>query len=104
MSALLGNPMPGAPDLSLNSDARSRLHNIGAEREPLLEIDGLLNDPEALVAYAADQVSFAPAYGPAGGYPGTRAPAPLDYVLAVVRALDPPLRQAFDLGKARLLR
>jgi uncharacterized protein DUF6445 len=91
-------------DPFLNAHMRSRLHHIGAESEPLLEIDALLENPAALVAYAAEEVVFSPAYGPAGGYPGLRAPAPLDYVLAVVRALDPLLREAFDLGAARLAR
>ncbi|RYE56741.1 MAG: hypothetical protein EOP18_03860, partial [Rhizobiaceae bacterium] len=76
--------------------------HLGQEREPLLQIEGLLRTPADLVDYAATETGFVPAYGPDGGYPGIRAPAPLDYVEAVVRGVDPLLRQAFDLGKARL--
>lgn len=85
-------------DLSLNPRAAAALTHIGAEREPLLRIDDLLRDPQALIDYAASETAFAPAYGPEGGYPGIRAPAPLDYVEAVARAVDPLLRDAFGLG------
>lgn len=91
-----------AHDLSLNPAAQPSLSHIGQEREPLLQIDGLLNRPGHLADYAATETSFVAAYGPEGGYPGIRAPAPLDYVEAVVRGVDPLLRQAFGLGKARL--
>ncbi|RYY29407.1 MAG: hypothetical protein EOP62_00785 [Sphingomonadales bacterium] len=89
-------------DLSINPAARPSLMHIGNEREPLLQIDDLLLHPEQLAAYAATETSFVPAYGPDGGYPGIRAPAPLDYVEAVVRGVDPLLRRAFDLGRAKL--
>ncbi|MBX3564054.1 MAG: hypothetical protein KF730_05690 [Sphingomonas sp.] len=89
-------------DLSLNTAASASLRHIGAEREPLLQIDDLLCFPENLVDYAAREVTFQPVYGPEGGYPGIRAPAPLDYVEAVVRGVDPLLRQAFGLERARL--
>lgn len=70
---------------------------VGLEREPVVVIDGLLRDPAALVDFAAD-AAFAPAHGPAGGYPGLRAAAPLDYVERVVRSLTPLISRAFDLG------
>ncbi len=85
-------------DLSLNPHAAASLTHIGTEREPMLRIDALLGDPHALIGYAASETAFAPAYGPDGGYPGIRAPAPLDYIEAVVRAVDPLLRDAFGLG------
>lgn len=91
-----------AYDFSLNPQATSRLRHIGSEGEPLLEIDGLLRDPGALVDYAAEEARFERAYGPEGGYPGVRAPAPLDYVEAVVRAVDPLLREALGLQGVRL--
>ncbi|RYE03681.1 MAG: hypothetical protein EOP61_03640 [Sphingomonadales bacterium] len=94
--------MNSLADLSLNPAARPTLRHIGVEQEPLLEIDDLLRLPNALVDYAASEVTFQPVHGPAGGYPGIRAPAPLDYVEAVVRAADPLLRQAFGLGAVRL--
>ncbi|RYD58509.1 MAG: hypothetical protein EOP60_03105 [Sphingomonadales bacterium] len=91
-----------APDHSLNPSASPSLHHIGQEREPLLQIDDLLRFPDALVDYAASEVTFVPAYGPGGGYPGIRAPAPLDYVEAVVRGVDPLLRDAFGIRRAKL--
>jgi hypothetical protein len=89
-------------DFSLVARPRAQLSRMGREGAPLLRIDGLMRDPAALVDYAATRTHFAPAYGPAGGYPGIRAAAPLDYVEAVVRALDPVLRDAFALGAVRL--
>ncbi|MDG2534073.1 DUF6445 family protein [Sphingomonas sp. HITSZ_GF] len=89
-------------DFSLNARPAARLSHLGREGEPLLCLDGLMRDAAALVDYAATQAAFAPVHGPAGGYPGIRAPAPLDYVEAVVRALDPVVRDAFGLGAVRL--
>lgn len=76
---------------------------VGKENEPLLIIDDLLSDPQALVAAAAAE-TFAPAWGPAGGYPGLRAAAPLDYVGTVARALLPVVAEAFELPAAGLRR
>ncbi|NYT42162.1 hypothetical protein HZY97_15430 [Sphingomonas sp. R-74633] len=89
-------------DFSLNARPAARLSRLGREGEPLFCLDGLMQRPQALVDYAATQAEFAPVHGPAGGYPGVRAPAPLDYVEAVVRALDPVVRDAFALGAVRL--
>jgi hypothetical protein len=89
-------------DFSLNSRPVARLSHLGREGEPLLCIDGLMQHPQALIDYAATSTEFAPVYGPTGGYPGIRAPAPLDFVGAVVRALDPIVRDAFALGAVRL--
>jgi hypothetical protein len=89
-------------DFALSRQPDLSLRHIGSEGEPLLQIDGLLQGPQALVDYAATEGRFEPAYGPGGGYPGVRAAAPLDYVEAVVRALDPFLREAFGLTGVRL--
>ena len=80
------------------------LHKMGHEQEPLLMVEGILRDPAELIDYAATQVAFTPAWGPNGGYPGLRAPAPLNYVNQLVRALDPKIRRAFGLGDVRLAR
>ncbi|HVJ03449.1 MAG TPA: DUF6445 family protein [Sphingomonas sp.] len=94
--------MAAAKDFALNAEPAVGLRHVGGEREPLLQIDGLLRHPEALVDYAALEGRFEPAYGPKGGYPGIRSPAPLDYVETVVRAVDPLLRRAFGLESVRL--
>ncbi|WP_404337345.1 DUF6445 family protein [Sphingomonas sp. MMS12-HWE2-04] len=91
-----------ASDFSLNGNADMQLRQLGFEREPMLQVDGLLRSAEPLIAYAAGANGFAPADGPEGGYPGLRAPAPLAYVEAVVRAVDPLLRHAFRLGPVKL--
>jgi len=89
-------------DFSLNARAPARTLAVGNEREPLLQIDGLLRAPDSLIDFAAAEGQFAPVYGPDGGYPGLRAEAPLDYVRSVVQALDPSLRQTFGLGAVKL--
>lgn len=78
------------------------MERIGAEREPVLIVEQLLRAPEQLIDYAAREVAFAPVYGPSGGYPGIRAPAPLNYVEALVRALSPIVEKAFDLKDVSL--
>jgi hypothetical protein len=91
-------------DFSLNPRPRASLLHFGAEREPVLVVDALMRSASALVDYAADEVAFEDAGGPQGGYPGLRAPAPLPYVNAVVRGLDPLVREAFGLGDVKLAR
>ena len=91
-------------DFTLRDRLDVSLQMIGSEKEPLLIIESVMQDPSSLVDYAADQVSFTPAWGPAGGYPGVRAPAPLNYVNNLVRMLDPIIRRAFALDGAKLAR
>lgn len=87
----------------LRSSLSLSRRTVGNDRQPLLTIDGVLADPGELVDAAA-VAPFAAAFGPAGGYPGIRAPAPLDYVEAVARTLLPTLIEAFALPPARLRR
>jgi len=84
-------------DLSVNPRPRILLSPVGEEREPVMLVEDLLNDPAALIDYATWEVAFTPAGNPDGGYPGVRAPAPLNYVEAVVRALSPIIERAFGL-------
>jgi len=78
------------------------LSAIGREGEKLLAVDRVMETPEALIDYAANEVAFAPVDGPTGGYPGVRAPAPLDYVGALVRRLSPAIERAFGLKGGKL--
>jgi hypothetical protein len=89
-------------DFSLRRNMALSLERIGSEQEPVLLVERALNDPGALVDYAARGVTFEPVWGPAGGYPGLRAPAPLDYVGSLVRALSPTIENAFDLRGVKL--
>ncbi len=91
---------PRPSRFALNPGAGIAVHRIGDADEPVIVIDGVLRDPQALVDYAATQVAFAPCGE--GGYPGVRAPAPLDYVETIVRQLDPLIRRTFRLGDATL--
>jgi hypothetical protein len=91
-------------DFSLRPSLALSLERIGLERESVLLVEGALNRAEDLVEYAANEVCFDPVWGPSGGYPGIRAPAPLDYVESVVRVLDPSIRRAFGLERVKLAR
>jgi hypothetical protein len=81
----------------LNPRPVATLTHAGNDAEPVLQVDALMLDPRTLIDFAAVGQPFAPAYGPTGGYPGIRAPAPLPYVEAVARGLDPLVREAFGL-------
>lgn len=81
----------------LNPRPTASLIHAGHEGEPVLQVEGLMLDPQVLIDYAAVGSPFTPGYGPKGGYPGIRAPAPLPYVEAVARGLDPLVREAFGL-------
>lgn len=80
------------------------LERIGYEQEPVLIVAGALSDPWSMVDYASREVTFEPVWKPSGGYPGLRAPAPLNYTRRLVRALDPVVRKAFGLGAVKLAR
>jgi hypothetical protein len=79
---------------------RFSVGTIGSEREPVLQIDGMLSEPEQLIRLA-DDTEFVPAFGATGGYPGLRAAAPRAYVELMVQALTVPLAKAFGLGTIR---
>lgn len=93
-----------AYDFSLNPRLGVKSRRIGHELEPVLMIDDVLRDPGQLVDYAAREVAFAPVFGPDGGYPGIRAPAPLDYVETLARGLSPTIERAFGLANVVLAR
>lgn len=91
-----------APDCRPADSAIIDVVPIGAERAPLIRIDGATTDPQALVDFACDAVAFAPVEG--NLYPGLRAPMPLAYVRAMVARLDPLIRRVHALGQVRLAR
>lgn len=70
---------------------------VGDEGEVVLIFDGIMEQPDALVALAAEQASFSEQGAGHRLYPGLGAPAPAAYVQALVAALDRPLRQVFGL-------
>ena len=93
-----------ASDFPLNASLEVSVDPIGREGEPLLVVDGAMQRPETLVDYAATEVTFRPAWTASGGFPGLRAPAPLNYVGALVRSLAPIVEETFGLVRAKLAR
>lgn len=88
-------------DLDLNPSVSTSLELIGNEKEPVITVDNLLREPGALVDFAVNEVEFTPAWTPHGGYPGVRAPAPLNYTNKLVRALSPLIEKAFPLKRMK---
>jgi len=84
-------------DLGLNTSVSTSLELVGNEKEPVVTVDGLLRNPGALVDFAAREVEFTPAWTRKGGYPGVRAPAPINYANKLVRALTPLIEKAYSL-------
>jgi len=91
-------------NLDLNSSVSTSLELVGNEREPVLAVDNVLREPGALVDFAVEQVTFTPAWTTHGGYPGLRAPAPLNYARRLVRAYSPLIERAFFLKRVRPVR
>lgn len=91
-------------DLDLNSSVSTSLELVGNEKEPVLTVDEVMREPGALVDFAAEKVEFTPAWTPHGGYPGLRAPAPLNYANNLVRALSPLIERAFPIKRMKPVR
>lgn len=72
-----------------------RLYQVGRERQPVVVVDNLLRDPQALVELVADTTDFQAVETAANFYPGLRTPAPAGYVKALSAALGPLVAQAF---------
>ena len=70
---------------------------VGAEHAPVLVVEDATADPQALIDCAVHDAAFVAPKGGRNFYPGLLAPAPLAYVEALARALDPHIRQAFAL-------
>ena len=64
---------------------------IGRRGEPLMLVDDVLEDPATLLRTACHHADWARAAP--GGYPGMRAPLPGDYVRALLRRLDAPIKR-----------
>lgn len=88
----------------LNPKLSVSVGRVGPENEPVLIVEDVLRDPHALVEYAAREARFEPAWTDHGGYPGLRAPAPLNYVQTLARALAPTIEQAWSLSGVALAR
>lgn len=80
-----------------------QVHRVGKESTPVIVVDRVMQRPVELVRYACHDVAFDMLDDGTGKYPGVRAPAPLNYVAALVRALDPILRSTYKLAEATLV-
>ncbi len=83
--------------LRLSPRIEVRLRHIGAEQQPLLVIDNVLDDPEAMIAAARTAGFYTPEHT---HYPGVNAPLPEAYCQAVVTALRGPIEAAFGLSQS----
>lgn len=86
--------------IALNPGARLDLRHIGRERNPLLVVDDVLADPDALIEVARTAPWARP---PHTQYPGLNAPLPAAYSQGVIRALRPMLQRAFGIPLDRQL-
>jgi hypothetical protein len=94
--------MPERYDFPLQPSLNWQVSEIGTEKTPVIVIDGVLQDPDALVDYAAKEVAFTEVIDERGGYPGVRAPAPLNYVGTFVKAVDSLIRDVYGLSNVAL--
>lgn len=79
----------------INENLVISVQQLGVSKEPLLIIDNFLNEPDALLAFAAGSNEWADV--PPGGYPGLRAGLPAEYVRQTLRRVDPIIRdRIFD--------
>jgi hypothetical protein len=88
-------------DFSLAPSPNISVRRVGDEGEPVMVVDGVMRAPTALVDYAAGE-TFATPPGGENFYPGLLAPAPLEYVGALCRALAPAIIEAFELEDVTL--
>lgn len=88
--------MTAAPviDARLNPNARVSLRTIGAERNPLLIIDDVLENADELVDAAA-HADWAPPNGTF--YPGLNANLPVSYLRTLLPVLKPSFERGFGL-------
>jgi hypothetical protein len=95
----------GADDgFAINPGWTLQAYSVGREREPVLVIDNVLSDPQALVEAAA-ATEFSPLKPGGNFYPGVRAPAPRAYARNVLAGLRPLIGHVFGpaaTGEARV--
>lgn len=78
-----------------------RLRHIGIERQPLMIVDHMLDDPQSMIDAARAAAFYVPEHT---HYPGVNAPLPAAYYHSVVTALRGPIEAAFGLPRAAYLK
>jgi len=92
-----------ARGFEINPGWEIRAYTVGREQEPVLVIDKVLAEPQALVEAAA-AANFG-AVKPGGNfYPGLRTPAPKPYVRNLHAALRPVIAAAFGLPSEGMIK
>jgi hypothetical protein len=86
--------------LRLGSSISVRLAHVGAERQPLMIVDDVLADPQAMIDAACEATFYVPHHT---NYPGINAPVPQSYYLTVITALRGPIEAAFGVSRAAYL-
>lgn len=81
---------------ALNREIRIQLRRIGHEAQPLLVIDNVLADPQAMIAAAQAGGFYVPGHTK---YPGLNAPLPEAYYQTVVTGLRGAIEAAFGLPR-----
>ncbi|KQY35934.1 hypothetical protein ASD38_05185 [Caulobacter sp. Root487D2Y] len=89
------------PPLLIGTRIRVQLRHLGQERQPLLIVDDVLADPEAMIDAAREAGFYTPEHT---HYPGLNAPLPESYYRTVVTALRGPIAAAFGLSSDACLK
>ncbi len=89
------------PPLLIGSRIRVQLKRIGQEQQPLLIVDDVLADPDAMIDAAREAGFYVPEHT---HYPGLNAPLPESYYRTVVTTLRGPIAAAFGLSSDAYLK
>lgn len=84
------------PDLVFNADARIEILRVGDSEEPVVVVDNVLVDPDALIEHAAQAAFDLPPA--ASRYPGLVAPLPDTYRNQVAQLLLGPMAGSFGVN------
>lgn len=86
--------------LLLGRSISVRLQHVGGERQPLMIVDDVLAEPQAMIDAAHVANFYVPHHT---NYPGINAPIPQSYYLTVIAALRGPIEAAFGLPRSAYL-
>jgi len=84
----------------LHPEIRFRLRHVGAEAQPLIIVDNMLAQPEALISAACATKFYVPEHT---RYPGLNARLPEAYYTFLMGALRGPMQTAFGLPTSAYL-
>lgn len=89
--------MDSAMDFAVNPRCSVRVIHVGTDREPVLIVDDVLRDPEAIVRYAETGAAFRKEEK--DFYPGIRKPLSMDYAAAIYAQLRERFIDTFSAGR-----